>query len=131
MSINTEESDLKTELVKQCKAMGWYARRIEDSYGVGILDIIIVPTGFPVLFVEGKVTDGLKFAPSERQYVEGVRIIQAHGFAVPILVGWRNKIMYVADWDDEAYITKALRQPDNMNYAQTIKEWLDGKQRSN
>jgi hypothetical protein len=126
----TEESQLKTELVKQCKAMGWYARRIEDGYGVGILDITIVPTGFMALFVEGKVTDGLKFAPSERQYVEGLRVIEARGLAVPILVGWRNQVMYIADWGREAFITKAFRQYDNMNYAQTIQEWIRGKQRS-
>ena len=126
----SEESTLKTELVKQCKAMGWYARRIEDGYGVGILDIIIVPTGFPTLFVEGKVTDGLKFAPSERQYVEGLRVIEAHGIAVPILVGWRNQIMYIADWGREAFITKAFRQYGSINYAQTIEEWLRGKRDS-
>jgi hypothetical protein len=123
----TEESQLKTELVKQCKAMGWYARRIEDGYGVGILDIVIVPRGSPTLFVEGKVTDGMKFAPTERQYVEGLRVIEAKGLALPILVGWRNEIMYVANWDREAFITKAFRQPDKMNYAQTIEEWIRGK----
>jgi hypothetical protein len=127
----SEESQLKTELVKQCKAMGWYARRIEDGYGVGILDITIVPTGYPTLFVEGKVTDGLKFAPSERQYIEGLRVIEAHGIAVPVLIGWRNQIMYVADWGREAFITKAFRQYGNMNYAQTIEEWLRGKRDSN
>jgi len=126
----SEESVLKTELVKQCKTMGWYARRIEDGYGVGILDITIVPTGHPTLFVEGKVTDGLKFAPTERQYVEGLRVMEAHGLALPILVGWRNQVMYIANWGREAFITKAFRQPNNANYAQTLKEWLNGKQHS-
>jgi hypothetical protein len=124
----SEESQLKSELVRQCKAMGWYARRIEDGYGVGILDVIIVPSKHPTLFVEGKVTDGIKFAPTERQYIEGMRIIQAAGQALPILVGWRQETMYIANWGSEAFITKAYRQPDRMNYAQTIKEWLDGRQ---
>jgi hypothetical protein len=123
----SEESQLKTELVKQCKATGWYARRIEDGYGVGILDIIIIPHGSYTLFVEGKVTDGLKFSPSERQYVEGLRVMEARGHALPILVGWRNQTMYIASWGREAFITKAFRQPDNANYAQTIGAWLYGK----
>jgi hypothetical protein len=125
-----EESQLKTELVKQCKARGWYARRIEDGFGVGILDVIIVPHGSYTLFVEGKVTDGLKFAPSERQYVEGLRVMEARGHALPILVGWRNQTMYIANWGREAFITKAFRQPDNANYAQAIEEWVRGKRDS-
>lgn len=126
----TEESQLKTQLVKQCRERGWYARRIEDQYAVGVLDVIIVPTGYPTLFVEGKVTDGLKFAPTDRQFIEGRRVIEAHGLAVPILVGWRQEVMYIADWDREAFITKAFKQYGSMNYAQTIEEWLRGKQRS-
>lgn len=123
----SEESQLKTELVSQCKAMGWYARRIEDGYGVGILDIIIVPRDYVTIFVEAKVTDGLKFAPTERQYVEGIRVINAQGSAVPILVGWRSEIMYIADWGREAFITRAFKQPVNYNYAQTIEEWIKWK----
>jgi hypothetical protein len=126
----SEESILKTELVKQCKARGWYARRIEDGYGVGILDITIVPTGYPTLFVEGKVTDGLKFAPSERQYVEGIRVIEAKGIAFPVLIGWRSQVMYIADWGREAFITKAFKQPSGANYVGTIEEWLRGKHNS-
>jgi hypothetical protein len=127
----TEESQLKTELVKQCKAMGWYARRIEDKFAVGILDIHIVPTNCQTLFVEAKVTDGLVFRPTERQFIEGRRIIEARGFAQPVLIGWRQDIMHIADWAREAYITRAFKQPSGMNYAQTIGEWLHGKQYNN
>ena len=101
---------------------------------MGILDIVIVPNAYPaiapVLFVEAKVTDGLKFAPTERQYVEGLRIIEARGSAIPILVGWRQEIMYIADWGREAFITRAFKQPDGSNYAHTIEVWLHGKQYS-
>jgi len=125
--MSTEESDLKTKLVKQCKDLGWYARRIEDQFAVGTLDTIIVPSGNnPVLFVEGKVTDGLKFGPTERQYIEGERIRDANGYAKPVLVGWRSTVMYVSFWKREAYITKSFKQPLGRNYAETIKDWLDG-----
>ena len=126
----TEESDLKRELITQCKKLGWYARRIEDQYAVGVLDVVIVPYSAPTLFVEGKVTDGLKFAPTPRQFIEGVRIIDSSGFAVPVLVGWRQKVMYVTDWATEAFITKSFKQPTGCNYAETLKEWLIGKQYS-
>lgn len=122
-----EESHLKTQLVRQCKERGWYARRFEDQYAVGVLDIIIVPTGFNTLFLEAKVTDGLKFAPTERQYIEGQRVLEASGHALPILVGWRQQRMYIADWGREAYITKAFAQYGSLNYAQTIEEWIRGK----
>lgn len=126
----TEESQLKTELVKQCKSVGWYARRIEDQFAVGVLDIHIVPPGFQTLFIEAKIVDGMVFRPTERQFVEGLRIIEAKGLAIPVLIGWRNKIMYIADWGREAYITRAFRQPDGMNYVQALGVWMYGKQRS-
>lgn len=121
------ETELKTELVRQCRKLGWYARRIEDQYAVGILDIIIVPPNHFTLFVEAKITDGLKFAPTPRQYVEGLEIIKASGCAFPVIIGWRQEIMYIGDWAHEAFITKAYRQPDGMNYAETIKEWISGR----
>lgn len=123
----TEESDLKRELVRQCKVAGYYARRIEDQYGVGILDIVVVPTDYVTLFIEAKVTDGMKFGPTERQYVEGQRILAAKGAAMPILVGWRQKIMYVADWGREAFITRAFKQPEGVDYAGTIGAWAKWK----
>lgn len=126
-----EESHLKTQLVRQCKERGWYARRFEDQYAVGVLDVVIVPTKHQTLFVEGKVTDGIKFVPTDRQFIEGRRIIESGGLALPILVGWRQDRMYIADWGREAYITKAFAQYGTLNYAQTIEEWLNGKQHRN
>jgi hypothetical protein len=121
-----EESLLKSRLVEQCRAKKWYARRIEDAFAVGILDIIIVPTGFPTLFVEGKITDGLKFGPTDRQYIEGVKILQALGNGMPLLIGWRSQVMYVSNrWNrDGDYITRAFKQPDGAGYADTIEAWL-------
>jgi hypothetical protein len=127
---SSEESTLKTEFVKQCRGMGWYARRIEDKFAVGILDITVVPKGKPTLFIEAKIIEGLKFAPTDRQYVEGARIFNAQGHAIAVLIGWRNERMYIANnWSKEgALIANAFMQPVHTNYAQALGVWLDGKQ---
>jgi hypothetical protein len=128
-SVKTEESELKTKLVQQCRERGWYARRIEDQFAVGILDVTVAISWRPVLFIEAKVTDGLKFSPTERQYIEGLQINKANSCAIAILVGWRDKVMYVDDWYREVFITKAFAQPKGLNYAETLEEWFtNGRQ---
>jgi hypothetical protein len=64
------ESDYKTAIVKKAKKAGWYARRIEDKYGVGFPDMIIRPKRLPVCFIEAKIITGRQFSPSPRQYIE-------------------------------------------------------------
>lgn len=85
------ESDVKTDMVKQVKELGGYARRIEDQYAVGMFDMIIVMPYMPVLFVEVKLIRDNKFGPTPRQYVEGKRIINAGPTsALPLLVGFEH-----------------------------------------
>ena len=43
------EADRKRELVKAVKALGGHARRIEDSWAVGVLDLIIKLPGVPFI----------------------------------------------------------------------------------
>ena len=44
------EADRKRELVKAVKALGGHARRIEDSWAVGVLDLIIKLPWVPFIF---------------------------------------------------------------------------------
>ena len=43
------ESELKTKLVSACVKLGAYARRLEDRYALGLLDLDIKFPGHPHL----------------------------------------------------------------------------------
>lgn len=91
------EADVKRAMVKAVKAAGGYGRRIEDQYGVGILDTIIIPKCRPVFLIEAKIIRHDKFEPTERQWVEMTRVFGTHSkHVIPLLVGWKDKIHYVA-----------------------------------
>ena len=67
------ESKLKAQLVTDCKKLGAYARRLEDRYALGLLDLSIKFPGHPHLLAEAKIVEHQKFAPTLRQYEEGKR----------------------------------------------------------
>ena len=95
-SVKTE-ADVKRDIVRDVRANGGYARRIEDQYGVGILDMILIPYGLPVFFAEVKLIRSLTFAPTERQQVELNRIKSASNagnHAIPIVIGWKEGVYY-------------------------------------
>lgn len=97
------EADHKRKLVAEVNALrGGYARRIEDRFAVGVLDLIIKFPEMPWIWAEGKLVDGFKFGPTERQWVEGKRIL-ATGTDV-VLLGWKNGIMYISPWVKQADI---------------------------
>jgi hypothetical protein len=98
-----DESTRKRELVREINALsGGYARRWEDRWATGLLDLVIKLPGHPLLWGEGKMVDGNLFAPTERQWVEGNRIIAAGMPA--ILIGWKQKFMFVSPWVKQADI---------------------------
>jgi hypothetical protein len=95
------EAAYKRDLVAQINAIeGGYARRIEDRFAVGVLDLFIKYPGHDVVMAEGKIIEGNLFAPTERQFEEGMRL----GFAgiEPVLIGWKDGQMYVSEWAKQA-----------------------------
>lgn len=98
------ESDVKTEFVKAVRRAGGWGRRHEDQYAVGILDVEVVlpPTILawsPVFLIEAKLVRNQSFGPSERQYVEMIRVLSAQlnadrerVTAVPVLMGYKDGI---------------------------------------
>jgi hypothetical protein len=91
------ESDVKRKMVRSVRESNGYARRIEDSYGVGILDMIFIPFGLPVMFAEVKIIRGSTFGPSLRQQVELERIkYVSHntGHAIPMMIGYKDGVYY-------------------------------------
>lgn len=124
--MHTEESDLKTKLVTQAKKAGAYARRFEDRYGVGILDTLVIFDSMPVCFVEAKMIHGREFGPTERQWIEGNRVLKAGGaHAVAVLVGWDEyKMMYVGEWARRMPVKACIYQLKGDDYAKTLWRFL-------
>jgi hypothetical protein len=107
------EADHKRDLVREVNLLrGGWARRVEDRWAVGVLDLIIkLPTQL-IVFAEGKVITGNSFAPTERQWVEGERI-RAAGLDVA-LIGWKEGIAYVSPWVKVADRRKCASGPDTI-----------------
>jgi hypothetical protein len=120
------EAEYKSLLIKQARNAGAYARRIEDKYAVGILDIVVIPTSGRVYFIEGKRIAGNLFHPTERQWVEGQRIIQTRGYARPMLVGWdKEGQMHIAHgWPKQADKRQCWSSSEG-NYYNQLTEYLD------
>ena len=62
------------------------ARRLEDKYALGLLDLVIKLPGHNVVMAEGKLIEGHAFAPTPRQYIEGLDWLRV-GVDV-LLIGW-------------------------------------------
>lgn len=91
------EADVKRAIVKSMVQSGGYGRRVEDQYGVGIFDLILIPHGLPVFMAEVKMIRGTIFSPTPRQHVELGRIQRVasdKGHVIPLMIGWRNKTFY-------------------------------------
>lgn len=94
------ESDVKSKMVKLVKEDGGYARRIEDRYGVGILDCIFMPKGCPALFfAEVKIIRHTQtFGPTTRQMVEMIKVNnQKNPLVRAIVIGYREGVYYFDD----------------------------------
>ena len=103
----TNESAKKHKLVREVNALpGGYARRIEDKWAVGVLDLVLKLPTHPLIWAEGKIVDGNIFAPTLRQYEEGQRIIRAGMPA--LLFGWKNSTMFVSPWTRQADIRTCI-----------------------
>jgi hypothetical protein len=95
------EADYKRKLVAEINRLpGGYARRIEDRFAVGVLDLLIKYPEVEVIMAEGKLIEGNLFAPTERQYEEGLRLNRAE--IEPFLIGWKQGVMYVSPWVKQA-----------------------------
>lgn len=125
-----EETELKTKLVSQCKRVGAYARRFEDRYAVGILDVLVAFNDMPVLFVEGKIIRAGSFGPTERQWIEGEKLLKlTGGFTLPVLVGWDiDKRMFVGEWSRKLRAAACFSQQDDWDYAITLWSYINDAQ---
>jgi hypothetical protein len=75
-----------------------------------------------MILAEGKLISGNLFAPTERQWIEGNRWIDAGVGAV--LIGWKGKIMAVSPWTYEADQRECWTGSDSVS---TLMEYLNGR----
>jgi hypothetical protein len=121
------ESKLKANLVTECKKLGAYARRQEDRYALGLLDLSIKFPGHPHLLAEAKIVEHQLFQPTGRQYEEGKQYTAAGGLCC--LIGWdkKTKVMFIHHWAAKAMKADCFTPASGStkSHAQTLKDWLD------
>lgn len=116
------EAAYKHELVTGINRLpGGRARRIEDRWAVGVLDLIIKVPGHDVVLAEGKLIDGFQFAPSAAQFEEGKRWDEA-GISC-FLLGWKQGQMFISPWREKADCRECFTYPD-LSYAQALVKHL-------
>lgn len=119
------ESKYKAELVKDCVRAGAYARRLEDKWAVGLLDLTIKFPDYPHVLAEGKIVPHQQFGPTLRQYEEGKRYIDAGGIAC--LIAWDKATgrMFVHHWAKVANKMNAFPPGGSfVGPADTLLNWL-------
>jgi hypothetical protein len=92
---------------------------VEDRWAIGVLDLILKVPGFPLFLAEGKLIKGNLFAPTQRQWIEGNKWIEADVNAV--LLGWKNNTMAVSPWTVEADVRECWTGADHL---ETLVEYL-------
>ena len=118
------EASRKKKLVAEVNALGGKARRHEDKYAVGLLDLEIKLPDHPHLLAEGKLIKGNLFGPTLRQYYEGVDW-KAAGTEV-LLIGWKGDVMAISPWckdqvDYRQCFTGAANVSTLLEYLRTLK----------
>ena len=116
------EAAYKKELVDGINQLpGARARRVEDRWAVGVLDLNIKPPGRPFVMAEGKLIHGYQFAPTEAQYIEGLKW-QAAGVEC-VLIGWQAGQMYIRPWTAKADSRQCFTAP-GLPHALALMEFL-------
>ena len=85
------ESEFKRQLVKQLLDEGGYARRLEDKYAVGTLDLLLVTRGH-VIYAEAKILRGIYALPAsvtQRKEIERFnKVRNSHAYA--FVIGYKD-----------------------------------------
>ena len=116
------EAEYKRQLVAEVKEFeGGYARRVEDKYAVGVLDLIIKLPGIPLVLAEGKIVRGNFFWPTLSQFEEGRKWKNAGVECV--LLGWRYGRMYISPWKARADY-RECDSLENKSFAESLWEFL-------
>lgn len=122
------ESPLKTEFVKQLKDDGWYARRLEEKFAVGVPDILLaVPFG-PAMLIEAKRFTSDWFEPSPRQKIDldawEAKSNSHVSYRMAGVLGFKGGLCYLGPVLDRLYTADCIiQQHGERNSAFVIRYW--------
>jgi hypothetical protein len=125
------EAWFKGNIVTDIRKAGGYARRVEDQYGVGILDLILSLPETGLILAEAKRFTGRFFEPSPRQYIEMLAVDAGGGKA--LLIGVKDDVFYLSGTvrDDgvrgRAFIERCAVQQEGETFPQLLQRWYKGK----
>lgn len=118
------ESKAKNAIVDAFTENGHYARRFEDQFYVGFPDLILIPKGYPVFFVEAKVFTGNVFRPRLRQWVELDHLSLSPKHAVPAMLGVKNGVHCLARYGHEIKMVDCVVQRDGEHIVELVKRFF-------
>jgi hypothetical protein len=88
------EAEFKRDLVRQLIKEGGYARRLEDRYAVGTLDLLLLTQRF-LIYAEAKLIKGLIALPARVAQREQIKLFNEVGnpHARAIIIGLKDGMM--------------------------------------
>ena len=86
------ESEFKRDLVRQLLKEGGYARRLEDRYAVGTLDLLLLTKRY-LIYAEAKLIKGLIALPARVAQREQIKLFNEVGnpHARAIIIGLKDR----------------------------------------
>lgn len=107
-----KESAIKLKMVQEIHGEGGYGRRIEDRFSVGMPDLVLIPKGGPVVWVEVKIIRGNILTPTPRQLVE-MRRLHRPPHSTSYQIGWKDGHLYLSPPNMDVPLEDCLRMRDN------------------
>ena len=117
------ESDIKRGIVDAIRAVGGYARRIEDQFTVGMPDLVLIPMKCPVVWAEVKMITGCSFGPTPRQLIE-LNKLQRSPYSIPMVIGWKRGIHYISPPKATIRLEECDEQQENETIGNFIRRAL-------
>lgn len=88
------EAEFKRDLVRQLNKEGGYARRLEDRYAVGTLDLLLLTKRY-LIYAEAKLLKGIAALPARVTQREQIQLFNAVGnpHARALVIAWKDGII--------------------------------------
>jgi len=106
------EAEFKRDIVRQLTREGGYARRLEDRYAVGTLDLLLLTQRY-LIYAEAKLIKGLIALPARVAQREQIKLFNAVGNtnACAIIIGLKDRSVGFG-LPGEAYDGALINHPD-------------------
>lgn len=121
----SRESKAKTALKKELSDIGHFARRIEDQFAVGVLDMQVAFIHDDKFYlIEAKIVDGQTFGMRDRQFVEALKIKDTGNTAVIcLLAGKKDGLWYLHKPSLKTTLSKCVKQEEGEPFETLVNRW--------